>query len=57
MAPQLAAILLILFVRGLDLGVLVIFLLFFMMAVPCINVLALFFANHPADGDGRSGKS
>lgn len=44
---QLAAILLILFVRGLDLGVLVIFLLFFLMAVPFINFLALFFAHHP----------
>jgi len=47
---QLAAILLILFIRGLDLGVLVIFLLFFLMAVPFINFLSLFFAHHPLMG-------
>lgn len=44
---QLAAILLILFIRGLDLGALVIFLLFFLMAVPFINFLSLFFTHHP----------
>jgi hypothetical protein len=44
---QLAAILIIFFVGGLDLGILVILLLFFLMAVPFINFLALFFAHHP----------
>ena len=43
---QLAVILLILFIRGLDLGTLVIFLLFFLMAVPFINFLSLFFTHH-----------
>jgi hypothetical protein len=42
---QLAAILLIFFIRGLDLGTLVLFLLFFLMAVPFINFLSLFFAH------------
>ena len=42
---QLAAIFLILFIRGPDLGALVIFLLFILMAVPFINFLSLFFAH------------
>ncbi|MCB2148870.1 MAG: hypothetical protein KQI81_20485 [Deltaproteobacteria bacterium] len=44
---QLGIILAIFFIRGLDLGHLVIFLLFLMMSVPFINVLALFFRNRP----------
>ena len=44
---QLGIILVIFFIRGLDLGALVIFLLFVLMSVPLINCLALFFANRP----------
>ena len=44
---QLGIILAIFFIRGLDLGALVIFLLFVLMAVPLINFLTLFFANRP----------
>jgi fatty acid desaturase len=44
---QLGIILAIFFIRGLDLGALVIFLLFVLMSVPLINFLALFFANRP----------
>ncbi len=44
---QLGIILAIFFIRGLDLGALVIFLLFMLMSVPFINILALFFPNRP----------
>ena len=44
-AAQLAIILSLFFIRGLDLGALVIFLLFLLMSVPCINFLALFFSS------------
>ncbi len=44
---QLAIILAIFFIRGLDLGALVILLLFLLMAVACLNFLALFFGNQP----------
>lgn len=44
---QLIIILAIFFIRGLDLGTLVIFLLFVLMSVPFINFLALFFWNRP----------
>lgn len=44
---QLGIILAIFFIRGLDLGALVIFLLFMLMSVPFINILALFFSNRP----------
>lgn len=44
---QLGIILAIFFIRGLDLGSLVIFLLFMLMSVPFINILALFFPNRP----------
>jgi len=44
---QLGIILAIFFIRGLDLGALVIFLLFLLMSVPFINLLALFFSNRP----------
>lgn len=47
---QLAIILLIFFVRGLDLGTPVIFLLFLLMAVPFINFLSLLLANRPIWG-------
>lgn len=47
-AAQLVIILAVLFIGGLDLGVLVIFLLFVLMAVPFVNFLALFLANRPA---------
>jgi hypothetical protein len=43
-AAQLVIILVIFFIRGLDLGALVIFLLFLLISVPCINFLALFFS-------------
>jgi hypothetical protein len=46
-AAQLVIILAIFFLRGLDLGALVIFLLFLLMSVPCINFLAIFFSNRP----------
>ncbi len=42
---QLVIILAIFFIRGLELGALVIFLLFLMMSVPFINFLTLFFSN------------
>ena len=44
---QWAIILAIFSIRGLDLGVPVIFLLFLLMTVPLINFLALFFSNRP----------
>ncbi|WP_319408424.1 PilZ domain-containing protein [uncultured Desulfosarcina sp.] len=44
---QLGIILAIFFIRGLDLGALVIFLLFLLMSVPFINILAHFFPNRP----------
>ena len=44
---QLVIILAIFFIRGLDLGALVIFLLFLLISVPFINFLALFFPNRP----------
>jgi hypothetical protein len=44
---QLIIILAIFFIRGLDLGALVIFLLFVLMSVPFINFLALFFGSRP----------
>ncbi|MBC2709596.1 MAG: PilZ domain-containing protein [Desulfosarcina sp.] len=44
---QLVIILAIFFIRGLDLGAQVIFLLFLLMSVPFINFLALFFWNRP----------
>ena len=44
---QLVIILAIFFIRGLDLGALVIFLLFLLISVPFINFLALFFSNRP----------
>ena len=44
---QLLIILSIFFIRGIDLGALVIFLLFLLMSVPFINFLAIFFANRP----------
>lgn len=47
---QLAIILAIFFIRGLDLGVLVIFLLFLLMLVPFINLLAFLFASRAALG-------
>ena len=46
-AAQLIIILAIFFIRGLDLGALVIVLLFLLMSVPFINFLALIFANRP----------
>jgi hypothetical protein len=46
-AAQLVIILAIFFIRGLDLGALVIFLLFLLMSVPCINFLAIFFSSRP----------
>jgi hypothetical protein len=46
-AAQLVIILAIFFIRGPDLGALVIFLLFLLMSVPCINFLAIFFSNRP----------
>lgn len=46
-AAQLIIILAIFFIRGLDLGALVIVLLFLLMSVPFINFLALFFSNRP----------
>ena len=46
-AAQLVIILAIFFIRGLDLGALVIFLLFLLMSVPCINFLAIFFSIRP----------
>jgi hypothetical protein len=44
---QLLIILAVFFIRGLELGPLVIFLLFLLMPVPFINFLALFFSNRP----------
>jgi hypothetical protein len=44
---QLIIILAIFFIRGLDLGAMVIFLLFVLMSVPFINFLALFFGSRP----------
>ncbi len=44
---QLIIILVIFFIRGLDLGGVVIFLLFLLISVPCINFLALFFSGRP----------
>lgn len=57
---QLIIILAVFFIRGLDLGSLVIFLLFLLMPIPFINFLALFFSKRPisassvddADGNG-----
>ena len=54
---QLLIILAVFFIRGLDLGPLVIFLLFLLMPIPFINSLALFFSKRPisassADGNG-----
>jgi hypothetical protein len=57
---QLLIILAVFFIRGLDLGPLVIFLLFLLMPIPFINFLALFFSKRPisassaddADGNG-----
>jgi hypothetical protein len=46
-AVQLVIILAIFFIRGLDLGALVIVLLFLLMPVPFINFLALLFSNRP----------
>lgn len=46
-AAQLAIILAVFFIRGLDLGALVIFLLFLLMPIPFINFLALFFCHRP----------
>lgn len=46
-AAQLVIILTVFFIRGLDLGALVIFLLFLLMSVPFINFLALFFSGRP----------
>jgi hypothetical protein len=46
-AAQLIIILAILFIQGVDLGALVIVLLFVLMAVPFINFLALFLSNRP----------
>ena len=44
---QLGIIFAIFFIRGLDLGALVIFLLFILMSVPLINFLAFIFADRP----------
>jgi len=54
---QLAIILMVFFIRGLDLGGLVIFLLFLLMTVPFINFLAIFYSKRPladpaAEGNG-----
>ncbi|BBO78789.1 hypothetical protein DSCW_62060 [Desulfosarcina widdelii] len=58
---QLLIILAVFFIRGLDLGPLVIFLLFLLMPIPFINFLALFFSKRPIlasraeDVDGSNG--
>jgi len=44
---QLVIILAVFFFRGLDLGALVIFLLFLLMPIPFINFLAIFYAKQP----------
>lgn len=44
---QLLIILTVFFIAGLDLGPIVIFLLFLLMPIPFINFLALFFSNRP----------
>ena len=44
---QLVIILAIFFIRGLDLGVLVIFMLFLLMPIPFINVLVIFYSRQP----------
>ena len=49
-AAQLVIILAIFFLRGLELGALVIFLLFLLMPIPFINFLAIFFSNRPIGG-------
>lgn len=46
-AAQLVIILAVFFFRGLELGALVIFLLFLLMPIPFINFLALFFSKRP----------
>ncbi len=55
---QLAIILLIFFIRGVELGGAVIFLLFLLMAVPFVNFLAYLLSRRPllasADGDAES---
>ncbi len=53
---QLVAILIIFFVGGLNLGALIIFLLFFLMAIPFVNFLVLFFAqpSQPAPAADRN---
>ncbi len=51
---QLVIILVIFFIRGLDLGALVIFLLFLLMPIPFINVLALLFARPPIGQSANS---
>lgn len=46
-AAQLVIILVVFYFRGLELGALVIFLLFLLMIIPFINFLALFFSKRP----------
>jgi PilZ domain len=52
-AAQLVIILVIFFIRGLDLGALVIFLLFLLMSVPFINFLAILFSSRPKPDSSR----
>lgn len=54
-AAQMVIILMILFIRGLDLGALVIFLLFVLMSVPFINFLAIYFTDRPIGGTADRG--
>jgi len=48
---QLLIILVVFFIRGLELGPLVILMLFLLMPIPFINFLALFFCKRPVSGD------